>query len=193
MVLDRLKQVAQHVTGTAAQQPHPFDPLSETEIERAVGIVRKEHDSLSFNTVTLWEPRKAEMLRWLADPDHTPRPHRVADIVALAKGGKLYDGLVDLEEGKIVKWECAEDVQPLVRLLSCVSLPRKLMDVQITVEELQIVERIVRTDPKVIEQCALIGIPKEDMHKVYCDRQSNHVVFALSVLLLTFGSLDHWT
>ena len=37
-------------------------------------------------------------------------------------------------------------------------------------EDLQIVEHIVRVDPKVIEQCGLIGIPKEDMHKVYCDR-----------------------
>jgi primary-amine oxidase len=37
-------------------------------------------------------------------------------------------------------------------------------------EDLQIVESIVRKDPKVIEQCAIIGIPPEDMHKVYCDR-----------------------
>ena len=37
-------------------------------------------------------------------------------------------------------------------------------------EDLQIVEHIARVDPKVIEQCRLIGIPKEDMHKVYCDR-----------------------
>jgi primary-amine oxidase len=27
----------------------------------------------------------------------------------------------------------------------------------------------MRKDPKVIEQCELSGIPKEDMHKVYCD------------------------
>ena len=42
---------------------------------------------------------------------------------------------------------------------------------QITMEDLQIVETIVRKDPKVIKQCGLIGIPPEDMHKVYCDRQ----------------------
>lgn len=39
-------------------------------------------------------------------------------------------------------------------------------------EDLQIVEHICRTDPAVIEQCGLIGIPKEDMYKVYCDRKS---------------------
>ena len=38
-------------------------------------------------------------------------------------------------------------------------------------EDLQIVETIVRKDPKVIEQCGLVGIPPEDMHKVYCDRK----------------------
>ena len=38
-------------------------------------------------------------------------------------------------------------------------------------EDLQIVEHVVRIDPKVIEQCGIIGIPKEDMNKVYCDRR----------------------
>lgn len=38
-------------------------------------------------------------------------------------------------------------------------------------EDLQIVESIVRKDAKVIEQCGIIGIPPEDMHKVYCDRE----------------------
>jgi primary-amine oxidase len=42
---------------------------------------------------------------------------------------------------------------------------------QITMEDLQIVESVVRKDPKVIEQCGIIGIPPEDMHKVYCDRK----------------------
>ena len=32
-----------------------------------------------------------------------------------------------------------------------------------------VVEEIMRKDPKVIEQCGILGIPAEDMHKVYCD------------------------
>jgi primary-amine oxidase len=40
-------------------------------------------------------------------------------------------------------------------------------------EDLQIVESVVRKDPKVIEQCGIIGIPPQDMHKVYCDREYN--------------------
>ncbi|KAJ9642981.1 peroxisomal copper amine oxidase [Coniosporium tulheliwenetii] len=151
MALDRLKQMASQVTGQA-KPPHPFDPLSESEIERAVAIIRKEHDGLFFNAITLWEPRKADMMKWVADPDHTQRPHRIADVVAIGRGSKVYDGIVDLEEGKILNWELTEGVQPLI-----------------TMEDLQIVETVVRKDPKVIEQCGLIGIPPEDMHKVYCD------------------------
>lgn len=113
MVLNRLKQVAQHVAGITPP-PHPFDPLSASEIEKVTAIVRKEHGSLFFNAVTVSEPKKAEMMAWLADPEHTVRPHRVADIVAIGKGSKVYDGLVDLDEEKIVEWELTEDVQPLV-------------------------------------------------------------------------------
>ena len=115
MSLDRLKQVAQHVTGTTPS-PYPFDPLSASEIERATSVVRQEYGSLYFNAVTLWEPRKSDMLAWLADPQHTVRPPRVADVVAIGKGSRVYDGLVDLDAGKIVRWELTEGVQPLVRL-----------------------------------------------------------------------------
>ncbi len=113
MVLDRLKQVAQHVSGTTPP-PHPFDPLSASEIERATAIIRKEHGSLFFNAVTVMEPKKLDMQPWLVDPEHTVRPHRVADVVAIGKGSKVYDGLVDLDEDKILQWALTEDVQPLV-------------------------------------------------------------------------------
>ena len=113
MALNRLKSMAQHIAGTTPP-PHPFDPLSNAEIEAAVHIIRKEHGQLFYNAVTLWEPRKDGMLKWIQDPDHTLRPSRVADVVAIAKGGKVYDGLVDLNEGKIVKWNSTDGVQPLV-------------------------------------------------------------------------------
>lgn len=171
MALDRLKQMASQVTGQA-KPPHPFDPLSESEIEKAVAIIRKEHDGLFFNAVTLWEPRKADMMKWVVDPDHTQRPHRIADVVAIGRGSKVYDGIVDLEEGKILNWELTEGVQPLVSLRFPVGMELRINCFQITMEDLQIVETVVRKDPKVIEQCGLIGIPPEDMHKVYCDRTS---------------------
>lgn len=113
MVLDRLSQLASHVTGNTPP-PHPFDPLSAAEIEKAVSIVGQEHGPLYYNAVTLLEPRKKEMLRWLADPERAQRPPRIADVVAIKKGGAVYDGLVDLAAGKVVQWESTEGVQPLV-------------------------------------------------------------------------------
>jgi primary-amine oxidase len=115
MALDRLKSVAQHVAGTTSP-PHPFDPLSNAEIETAVQIVRKEHGKVHYNAITLLEPRKKEMLKWLEDPARTPRPTRIADVVAIVPGGKVYDGLVNLEEGKVMTWTALEGVQPLVSI-----------------------------------------------------------------------------
>lgn len=94
------------------------------------------------------------MMAWLASPETAKRPARAADVVAIAPGGKVYDGVVDLDQNKIVEWKHTPNVQPLI-----------------TMEDLQEVEHVVRKDPKVIEQCGIIGIPPEDMHKVYCDRE----------------------
>jgi primary-amine oxidase len=113
MALDRIKQAASHLTGIVAP-PHPFDPLSELEIEHAVALVRKEHSDVFFNAVTLWEPRKAEMMRWIKDSQHTPRPTRVADVVCIGRGSKVFEGIVDLSTSKIISWEQKDGVQPLV-------------------------------------------------------------------------------
>jgi primary-amine oxidase len=108
----RLKSVASQLT--PSHVPHPFDPLSGAEIEHAVAIVRKEKGELFFNAVSLKEPRKKEMLAWLADPKTAKKPARIADVVALAAGSKVYDGYVDLDEGKLVGWELLDGFQPLV-------------------------------------------------------------------------------
>ncbi|KAF7561243.1 hypothetical protein G7046_g2907 [Stylonectria norvegica] len=136
----------------AKSLPHPFDPLSKDEIATAIATVKEHHGDCFFNVVSLHEPRKADMLRWLETPTEDLRPARVADVVVIAKQGKLYDGLVDIKSKRVTKWEYIEGAQPII-----------------TMEELQIVEKVCRTDPKVIEQCEISGIPKEDMHKVYCD------------------------
>ncbi|TEY44689.1 hypothetical protein BOTCAL_0346g00070 [Botryotinia calthae] len=151
MATNRLQSLAHHLAATSPP-PHPFDPLSNAEIEKAVQIIRAEKGSVHYNAITLYEPRKKEMMKWLETPEIVPRPKRIADVVVIAPGGKVYDGLVDLAEGRVLKWEHIDGVQPLI-----------------TMEDLQIVEHVVRKDPKVIEQCVLSGIPAEDMHKVYCD------------------------
>jgi len=118
MSFERLSQLAGQLSLTASA-PHPFDPLSAAEIEVAVAIVKKEKgDALFYNTVTLWEPRKAEMMAWLYAPDTKPRPHRVADVVAIGRGSKVFDGTVDLTEGKLLDWVQMEGVQPMVYVMS---------------------------------------------------------------------------
>lgn len=104
-----------HLTGQLPA-PHPLDPLSGSEIKKAVAIVNEEHHGVFFNAVSIQEPKKAEMMAWLAAPETAPRPHRIADIVAIGRGSKVYDGLVDLDEGKIIQWELTDGVQPLVSL-----------------------------------------------------------------------------
>ena len=60
-------------------------------------------------------------------------------------------------------------------------------------EDLQIVEHVARVDPKVIEQCVLSGIPKEDMHKVYCDRKiPRRIKSSIMGWLMRSRSLDNW-
>ena len=56
-------------------------------------------------------------------------------------------------------------------------------------EDLQVVEHVCRKDPKVIEQCVISGIPKEDMDKVYCDRTS---ILVPERYLADTYSLDNW-
>lgn len=113
MALDRLKSVAHQLAGTTPP-PHPFDPLTASEITTAVSILRAQYGPLQYNAITLHEPRKKEMLKWLAAPEMTPRPARIADVVAIAPGGKVYDGLVALKDGTVEKWEHIQGVQPLV-------------------------------------------------------------------------------
>ena len=93
---------------------HPFDPLTAVEIQSAISIVKKAHGDVLFNVVSLHEPRKAEMTKWLQDSANLAKPRRVADVVVIAPGNKVYDGLVDLQDGNITKWELLDGLQPIV-------------------------------------------------------------------------------
>lgn len=155
MALDRLKDTLGQLTSkvgglTTEDTYHPLDPLSESEIAIAVDIVLKKQSDLIFNSVTLLEPKK-ELLKKYVESRDTDVP-RIADVIASGKGNKTYDVLVDIGEKTIIRWDEPKGVYP-----------------GITMEDLMVVEEIMRKDPKVIEQCGILGIPAEDMHKVYCD------------------------
>lgn len=110
---ERLSQLAAQLASRPIP-PHPLDPLAASEIEYAVAVVRREHGQLGYNAVTLAEPKKNELKAWLADPENAPRPRRQAEVIAIGRSQEVYDGIVDLAEGKIIVWEKLEGVQPLV-------------------------------------------------------------------------------
>jgi len=114
------------VAATSDLLPHPFDPLSKEEIRSVVNVVKKAHGDLFFNVVSLHEPRKAEMTKWLEDPS-APRPARIADLVVIAPRGKVYDALVDLASETITKWELLDGLQPIVSTRRIQTLDKLLM------------------------------------------------------------------
>jgi primary-amine oxidase len=147
---DTLGQLTSKVCGLTTETHHPLDPLSESEIAIAVEIILKKQSDLIFNSITLLEPKKDILKRYVESRD-TDVP-RIADVIASGKGNKTYDVLIDIREKTIIRWDEPKGVYP-----------------GITMEDLMVVEEIMRKDPKVIEQCGILGIPAEDMHKVYCD------------------------
>lgn len=95
-------------------ETHPLDPLTSDEIKVAISVVRASHSNVSFNVISLHEPRKAAMTKWLEDRSAASKPPRVADVTVIAPGGKVGDGLVDLQSKKIVEWKWVKGMQPIV-------------------------------------------------------------------------------
>jgi len=153
---------------TATAPAHPLDPLTTAEIQQVILITRREigdtvdvedgstptKKKFRYNTITLHEPTKSEFLEWQTSGGEVV-PKRVAEVVAVDREGGVYDGLVELNgEGKVVEWERLSGVQPML-----------------TMEDLVVTEEYVRKDERVIEQCGILGIPREDMGRIYCDRE----------------------
>jgi primary-amine oxidase len=90
---------------------HPFDPLSPDEISRAANIVRPHFgpQEPNFRVITLQEPSKQEMIRYLDSEhggkpfEHTPtRCARVEVVIKLEEENALFELLVDLDNDKVV-------------------------------------------------------------------------------------------
>lgn len=99
---------------SGASLAHPLDPLSAEEIKTAIAIVRASNRNVNFNVVSLHEPRKAAMTRWLENRTAATKPPRVADVTVIAPGGKIGDALVDLGTKRITQWQWVEGKQPIV-------------------------------------------------------------------------------
>jgi primary-amine oxidase len=91
---------------------HPLEPLSAAEIAAAVGIVRASGrlgERVRFASITLHEPPKETVLHFRAGDAIA----REAFIILLDnETNAVYEAVVSLSEGEIVRWEHIPQVQP---------------------------------------------------------------------------------
>lgn len=130
--------------------PHPLDPLSKQEIQLVAQIVRQDkgQDKVWFNSISLKDPPKADMLAFLQGGKE---PTRIAECVLLERvTGTVFDGDIDVKAAKVLHWKVITDAQPTI-------IPDDLLASEV----------IVRKDPEVIRLCKELGI--DDMNKVMCD------------------------
>ncbi len=130
---------------TSAQPPHPLDPLTAEEIEKAVSVLRREQkisDLTRFISVDLKEPAKSQVLTYKPG-DATARD---AFIVLLDKtDGTTYEAVVSLPEGELQTWHAVLGVQPAL-----------------IGEEVVDCERAVKANPDFLEALRKRGITNLD-------------------------------
>ena len=130
---------------------HPLDQLSIEEIRVASRLIRDHAPSstLKFNCLTLREPKKAEYAAFR--DGRGPRPDRRAFAIILEKGTpNVLEVIANLTSVVVEEWTNVSDVGPTL-----------------TLEDLDVCERVARSDPRVVRACEEIGIT--DMSKVFLD------------------------
>ncbi|KAK3669910.1 hypothetical protein LTR78_010221 [Recurvomyces mirabilis] len=130
---------------------HPLDQLSITEITDAASIVKGHYGNtgVKFNTITLKEPKKVDYVAFR--DSNGPRPDREAFVITVTKGHHVVNEvMVSLTKKTVLEVREIADVMPIL-----------------TLEDLDVCERVARNDPRVIETCREIGLT--DMSKVFFD------------------------
>lgn len=136
-----------------SRSTHPLDQLSIEEIRAAAKLIR-EHahpKQLKFNCLTLREPKKHEYAAFRAR--RGPRPERRAFAIVIEQGSassRVAEAIVNLDRVEVESWKDVSDVAPTL-----------------TLEDLDVCERVARADPQVAEACREIGLT--DMSKVFFD------------------------
>lgn len=98
----------------AGQNTHPLDPLTASEIEKAVSILSGAKNfpkNAVFSTVQVREPAKASVINF--KPGNAYQRQAFA-IVFDREKNRTYEGVADLRTAKIISWKEVANVQPLV-------------------------------------------------------------------------------
>ncbi|KAI9323500.1 copper amine oxidase [Dichotomocladium elegans] len=138
--------------------PHPLNNLSAEEIRRTAEIIRRERGSSEtyvFNSMVLKEPPKDIMMAYLGwAPSSVPKPtaiDREAFVVLIDRpSGLVHEMTVNLTKEAVTSWKKIEGVQPTMH-------PFEMLEA----------EKIMKEDPRVIDQCRILGIT--DMSMVFAD------------------------
>ncbi|PLB39279.1 peroxisomal copper amine oxidase [Aspergillus candidus] len=131
--------------------PHPLDQLSIKEIPAAAQLMREyaSPKTLKFNCITLLEPKKNEYHAFRQGL--APRPDRCAFAIVIERETQQVSEVVaNLTTEKVEQWKNVKDVAPTL-----------------TLEDLDVMERVARDDPRVVRACKEIGIT--DMSKIFLD------------------------
>jgi len=134
-----------------ARSVHPLDQLSIEEIRVASKLICQyaSPKGVKFNCLTLREPKKQEYAAFRAG--RGPRPERRAFAIVLEKGTtNVAEVVVNLNQTEVEDWKPVSEVAPTL-----------------TLEDLDVCERVARADPRVVEACRELGIT--DMSKVFID------------------------
>ncbi|VUC26242.1 unnamed protein product [Clonostachys rosea] len=136
-----------------SKQPlaHPLDQLSIEELRVAAKIIRDyaAPKTVKFNCLTLREPKKAEYAAFRNGSG--PRPDRRAFAIILELGSaNVAEVIVNLKQSVVESWTPVSEVAPTL-----------------TLEDLDVCEKVALKDPHVIQACNDIGIT--DMSLVFID------------------------
>lgn len=115
-------------TFAVEQRPHPLNPLSSTEINTAVEILKQSghyKEGLRFTEISLHKPEKADVWAFVisGSPFNTARK---ANITVL-DGKRLIEGVVDLSSRKVISWKPVEGSHGMI-LIDDFSAVQKAME-----------------------------------------------------------------
>lgn len=127
------------------------DQLSIKEVPYAAKLIREyaHPRTLKFNCITLREPLKSEYTAFKQGRQEAP-DRRAFAIVIERETQQIAEVVVNLRTTVVEEWKEVHNVMPTL-----------------TLEDLDVMERVARQDPRVIRACKEIGIM--DMSKVFLD------------------------
>eukprot|EP00953_Heterococcus_sp_UTEX-ZZ885_P014549 8230-Heterococcus_DN1.PRE.2 len=143
---------------------HPLDALTPEEIGLSAAACSKRGaaeglSQIRFNTITLKEPAKADLLAYEKDPSQVPERQSFC-ILQVPGAGDVYEVVLTLSSGaaaQVTSWVSVEGVQPLITPEDCLDA-----------------EAIVKADPQ-IQALLKDKYAITDMDMVVCDPWSVHL------------------